>query len=36
MQIVDRGLIFERKGEENPGTSAQSGFSFPISNLLFF
>jgi hypothetical protein len=23
------------KGEENPGTSAQICFSFPISNLLF-
>jgi chromosome segregation and condensation protein ScpB len=30
MQIVDQGLICERKGEENPGTSAQIYFSFPF------
>jgi hypothetical protein len=30
MQIVDRGLFCERKGGENPGTSAQICISFPF------
>jgi hypothetical protein len=30
MQIVDRGLFSERKGGENPGTSAQICISFPF------
>jgi hypothetical protein len=30
MQIIDRGLFCERKGEENPGTSAQICISFPF------
>jgi hypothetical protein len=30
MQIVDRGLFFERKGGENIGASTQICISFPF------